>query len=229
MTLIDQMQNLVEDIVVNIKEENLEEQKTYKADYEDENFEIITAYSDKEAYDQAFSYEDEHGYLFNVFEVNDNYDEIREVKVESLLEDKVNKLEEKYLELEEEVFRNPGIHICDIRAKWYKFEEECLKTISREEFENLNIRIAEKLNKKYPYCFDIDLKTYTSTGERDINEYNKLISKLSEHYKVYNSIEDIYCYRIMARNKREMHELKDIFTDFTIENNCYITYVLSRN
>lgn len=94
MTLIDQMQNLVEEIVVNIKEENSEEQKTYKADYEDENFEIITAYSDKEAYDQAFSYEDEHGYL----------------------------LEEKYLELEEEVFRNPGIHICDIRAKWYKLK-----------------------------------------------------------------------------------------------------------
>lgn len=41
-------------------------------------------------------------------------------------------------------------------------------TNSREEFENLNIRIAEKFNKKYPYCFDIDLKTYTSTSERDI-------------------------------------------------------------
>lgn len=56
--------------------------KTYKADYEDENFVVITAYSDEEAVDEAFSYENEHGALFNLFEVDDNYDAIREVRID---------------------------------------------------------------------------------------------------------------------------------------------------
>lgn len=81
--------------------------KTYKADYEDENFVVITAYSDEEAVDEAFSYENEHGALFNLFEVDDNYDEIREIKIDDFynieldIETEENKEETKIMQADD--------------------------------------------------------------------------------------------------------------------------------
>ena len=49
----------------------------YKAEYEDENFEIIYASNDSEAIAEANEYEEEHGIVFNVYEINENYEEIR--------------------------------------------------------------------------------------------------------------------------------------------------------
>lgn len=54
--------------------------KLYKAEYEDDEFEIF-AYcsSDSEAIKEAFSFEDEHGILFELDEINEDYDVIRRV------------------------------------------------------------------------------------------------------------------------------------------------------
>ena len=49
----------------------------YKAIYEDEEFEIIYAENDDEAIKEAENYENEHGILFNIFEINENYEDIR--------------------------------------------------------------------------------------------------------------------------------------------------------
>lgn len=54
--------------------------KTYLADYEDDNFEIITSNTDNEAYFEALDYEEEHGALYNLFEIDSDYNKIREVK-----------------------------------------------------------------------------------------------------------------------------------------------------
>lgn len=51
----------------------------YKADYEDDNFEVIYADNDKEAMEEAEKYENEHGILFNVYEIDDDYNEIRTI------------------------------------------------------------------------------------------------------------------------------------------------------
>lgn len=51
----------------------------YKAEYEDENFEIILADNDSEALEEAWNKEKEHGTLFNLFEIDENYEEIRTV------------------------------------------------------------------------------------------------------------------------------------------------------
>lgn len=54
--------------------------RIYKAEYEDEEFEtLICCNSDEEAFCDAVSYENEHGVLFNLFELNDDYDEVRTV------------------------------------------------------------------------------------------------------------------------------------------------------
>lgn len=53
--------------------------KMYKAEYEDEEFEIIYADNDNEAMKEADEYENEHGIVFNLSEIDDNYDEIRMV------------------------------------------------------------------------------------------------------------------------------------------------------
>lgn len=53
--------------------------KIYKAEYEDEEFEIITSDNDTSAMLEAESYEDKHGTLFNLFEVNADYEEIRTI------------------------------------------------------------------------------------------------------------------------------------------------------
>ena len=51
----------------------------YKADYADENFEIILADNDHEAMKEAESYEAQHGIVFNLYEIDENYNEIRTV------------------------------------------------------------------------------------------------------------------------------------------------------
>lgn len=54
--------------------------RIYKAEYEDENIEVFSyCDNDKEAMKEARSYENEHGILFNLFEVNEDYEEIRTV------------------------------------------------------------------------------------------------------------------------------------------------------
>ena len=53
--------------------------KEYKAEFEDEEFELFFAKNDDEAMKTAYSLEEEHGTLFNVFEINENYDEIRTI------------------------------------------------------------------------------------------------------------------------------------------------------
>lgn len=49
----------------------------YKAEYADEQFEIIYAYNDNEAMKEAENYENEHGIVFNLFEIDENYENIR--------------------------------------------------------------------------------------------------------------------------------------------------------
>lgn len=54
--------------------------KWYKAEFEDDNFEMILADSDMDALDQAYSFEEENGeMLFNLFEVDDDYNNIRTI------------------------------------------------------------------------------------------------------------------------------------------------------
>lgn len=54
--------------------------KTYKAEYADDEIEVFGyCDTDEEALKEAFEYESEHGTLFNLFEVNEEYDAIRTV------------------------------------------------------------------------------------------------------------------------------------------------------
>lgn len=54
-------------------------EKEYKAEFGDEEFELFSAKNDDEAMTTAFSLAEEHEGLFNVFEINENYDEIRTI------------------------------------------------------------------------------------------------------------------------------------------------------
>lgn len=53
--------------------------KSYKVNYADENFEIVYADNDREAWEEAEKYEDEHGNIFDIFEIDENYNEVRTV------------------------------------------------------------------------------------------------------------------------------------------------------
>lgn len=53
--------------------------RIYKAEYEDNEFELIHASEDEDALEDAFNRERHHGALFNLWEVNKNYDEIRTI------------------------------------------------------------------------------------------------------------------------------------------------------
>ena len=54
--------------------------RIYKAEYEDGEMEVFSyCDDDKEAMEEAESCESEHGILFNLFEVDENFDEIRTV------------------------------------------------------------------------------------------------------------------------------------------------------
>lgn len=51
----------------------------YKAEFEDDRFEMILADNDQEALDQAWELEEECGTLFDVFALDENYNETRTV------------------------------------------------------------------------------------------------------------------------------------------------------
>ena len=54
--------------------------KIYKAEYADGEMEVFSyCDNDSEAMEEAESCEDEHGIVFNLFEVDENYNEIRTV------------------------------------------------------------------------------------------------------------------------------------------------------
>lgn len=53
--------------------------KDYKAVFEDGEFEIIFAKNDREAFEEAQELENEHGIVFDIFEIDENYNEIRTV------------------------------------------------------------------------------------------------------------------------------------------------------
>ena len=53
--------------------------KMYKAEYADEDMEVFDSETEEDALAEAFDYEDEHGVLFGLFEIDENYDEIRAV------------------------------------------------------------------------------------------------------------------------------------------------------
>lgn len=51
----------------------------YRAEFEDDNFEMILADNDREATEQAYDLEEEHGIVFNLFLLDDNDNEVRTV------------------------------------------------------------------------------------------------------------------------------------------------------
>jgi hypothetical protein len=51
----------------------------YKAEYEDGEFVLVDGETDSEAMKEARRYEKEHGFMFNLFEIDENYDEIRTI------------------------------------------------------------------------------------------------------------------------------------------------------
>ena len=51
----------------------------YRAEFEDDNFEMILADNDTEAFKQATDMEEEKGTLFNIFLLDDNDNEVRTV------------------------------------------------------------------------------------------------------------------------------------------------------
>lgn len=54
--------------------------KTYRADYADGELEVFGyCDTDEEAMKEAESYEEEHGIVFNLFELDENYNEVRTV------------------------------------------------------------------------------------------------------------------------------------------------------
>ena len=54
--------------------------KIYKAEYADGEMEVFSyCDNDKEAMEEAERCEDEHGIVFNLFEVDENYNEIRTI------------------------------------------------------------------------------------------------------------------------------------------------------
>lgn len=54
--------------------------RIYKAEYEDDEIEVFSyCDTDEEALKEAYDYEKEHGTLFNLFEVNEDYDIIRTI------------------------------------------------------------------------------------------------------------------------------------------------------
>jgi hypothetical protein len=53
--------------------------KLYQADYADDNFEMIYAESDRKAFCEALKEEKEHGDLFNLVEVDKEYNEVRTI------------------------------------------------------------------------------------------------------------------------------------------------------
>ena len=53
--------------------------RTYRAEIEDDNFEIILAENDDEAIKEYWELEEQGHELFNLFELDNNYDAIRTI------------------------------------------------------------------------------------------------------------------------------------------------------
>lgn len=53
--------------------------RIYKSEYEDNEIEVFFCGTDEEALKEAYEYESVHGTLFNLFEVNEDYDIIRTI------------------------------------------------------------------------------------------------------------------------------------------------------
>ena len=54
--------------------------RIYKAEYEDDEIEVFSyCDTDEEVLKEAYDYEEEHGTLFNLFEVNEDYEVIRAI------------------------------------------------------------------------------------------------------------------------------------------------------
>ena len=51
----------------------------YKAEYEDEEFELLSSDNYDDAFKEANEYEKEHGLLFNIYLLDDDYNEIETV------------------------------------------------------------------------------------------------------------------------------------------------------
>lgn len=51
----------------------------YKAEYADEDMEVFFSETEEDAIHEAFDYEEEHGCLFGLFEIDENYDEVKAV------------------------------------------------------------------------------------------------------------------------------------------------------
>ncbi len=58
---------------------NLAVYNTYRADYADEEFEIIGASNDNDALKIAYELEKNHGVLFNLTMLDDEYDDIKTI------------------------------------------------------------------------------------------------------------------------------------------------------
>lgn len=52
---------------------------TYQAEFEDGEMEAFDAENDKDARQQACGFEGEHGTLFNIFLLDDNYNEVKTI------------------------------------------------------------------------------------------------------------------------------------------------------
>lgn len=55
------------------------ELKIYKAEFEDDEIEILEAYTDNEACNESWKLEKEHGSLFNLYLLDDDYNEIETI------------------------------------------------------------------------------------------------------------------------------------------------------
>lgn len=51
----------------------------YEAEYEDDNIEVFRADNDSQAQKEAWNYENTHGTLFNIYELNEEYNCIRTI------------------------------------------------------------------------------------------------------------------------------------------------------
>lgn len=176
--------------------------KTYKADYEDENFEIIIAHSDEEAFDVALGYEIEHGALFNVFEVDDNYDEIREVNIYDF--------DNAELDLDTEETKEEIIKQADDKTQEIDISTLYTCKLNLGDADE-DISDWEESDKEY---FELDKRHYEGLIEELENKYGDKL----------DHIED-YRYSISNLEENDLEVLEELFSD--TESNldyCYIKY-----
>ena len=53
--------------------------RIYKAEYEDEEMVVFERDNDAEAMSEVFKHEKEHGIVYNLYELDENYDEVRTI------------------------------------------------------------------------------------------------------------------------------------------------------